>query len=50
MAWFRKQAVRTSAVAQRRERDWAAAMAQGILPPDMMRKAVMQDFVPAQGK
>jgi uncharacterized protein (DUF885 family) len=25
-------------------------LAQGLLPPDMMRKAVMQTFVPAQGK
>jgi uncharacterized protein (DUF885 family) len=25
-------------------------LAQGLLPPDMMRKAVMETFVPAQGK
>jgi uncharacterized protein (DUF885 family) len=23
-------------------------LAQGLLPPDLMRKAVMEDFVPAQ--
>jgi uncharacterized protein (DUF885 family) len=25
-------------------------LAQGLLPPDMMRKAVMEEFIPAQGK
>jgi len=25
-------------------------LAQGILPPDLMRKAVMENFVPAQVK
>lgn len=25
-------------------------LAQGLLPPDLMRKAVMEDFVPAQKK
>ena len=25
-------------------------LAQGILPPDLMRKAVMENFVPAQEK
>jgi hypothetical protein len=25
-------------------------LAQGLLPPDLMRKAVMQEFVPAQQK
>ncbi len=25
-------------------------LAQGLLPPDMMRKAVMENFIPAQGK